>query len=652
MQKSVSSGTLNRDVNAGTVTMNSDFVTYSGTVSLPAGVKAPAGGAEVSILSSGDDYYDCGTFTIPAGSGSTSFSFNAKSGLPGLRAILTAPVAGSFYETEASIGNRSSISIAFPPEVVISGTVYFPDNTDTAYVGTIRPSTDTGYYDTYFAIRHGEKSTKYFLHIPKGKEIYYLDLYSNFDSSGKFDGYSTYIDSAWQQTSDYPEGSVVVNSDQPNVDIHLIEPIHGTVSRPALVKGDLGLNVCVKTDAGGEYYGYAGASAGTDSAAYSIEIPASDKSSTYKLYYEAYTNGLRSGPWYLKEGGSFTQNEAEAKSFPVSERTQDFTPLAVDPFVMGKIYVPDAVADDSWLSVSLYSTVHTSTDDYWPYNDYSFYMDSVDLKKDKNGRYFEYSLASEELTENGTFYLKCRADNEALDSSSNLYVFSDGSVAPGSEEYCFTYDGSPVTRDFTLLPWDDGKNYVFESGHGLQDQTVTYTYTYPGECEKLTLTFSNRSNEKVIINGKEEYTNAPVTIDGKTAQITVTFGEYEDRYGFACTKIEPAGVTKKKAGVSAVTTPSGGDDVFETLRDDKELSATVCTDGIAAGTKMSGHAALYDKDGRFLGISEAENAVADAAGNTSMDLSFDTVSTKAEKVTVFVINDKFQPLGECMSVEK
>ena len=65
-----------------------------------------------------------------------------------------------------------------------------------------------------------------------------------------------------------------------------------------------------------------------------------------------------------------------------------------------------------------------------------------------------------------------------------------------------------------------------------------------------------------------------------------------------------------------------------------------------------GHAALYDKAGRFLGISEAENAVADAAGNTSMDLSFDTVSTKAEKVTVFVINDKFQPLGESMSVEK
>ena len=25
---------------------------------------------------------------------------------------------------------------------------------------------------------------------------------------------------------------------------------------------------------------------------------------------------------------------------------------------------------------------------------------------------------------------------------------------------------------------------------------------------------------------------------------------------------------------------------------------------------------------------------------------------KSEKVTVFVINDKFQPLGECMSVEK
>lgn len=660
VKKNVSSGTLSRNTSVGTVTMNSSFVKYSGTISLPAGVSAPAGGTEISLWSSGEDYYyDFGTYTIPSGSSSTSFAFYAKSGISDLTAILTSPVKGAFHETRAFFSNRSGIAVDFPAEAIISGTVYLPDDANMAFSAELRASsTDSDYYYSYLSIRRGEKSTKYYLHVPKGKTLNFIELYSNYDSSGQFEGSCAYIGSGWKQTSDWPEGSISVTGDKSGVDIYLKEPIHGKVMRPAGMS-DFYVSVYVKTAVGD--YPSGGHSVwvadGNDFGTYSISIPASDTSSTYKLYYEVNGYGFKYGTWYLKSDGTFTQNEAEAASFPVAQKEKNFTPLAVDPYVKGKIYVPDAVAKDSTLSFNLYSAVKSGEYPYcYPGASYYFNLSDVELQKDAKGRYFEYSVRDEEVSGSGDFYLNYYlADNEALDCSGNLYVLADGSVAPSSEPvYCFNYDGvNPTIVDFTLLPWDDGTKYVFESGHGLMNETVTYTYTYPGECEKLTITFSNRSNEKVVINGKEEYTNAPVTINGKSAQITVTFGEYnDDRYGFACTKIEPVGVTKKKAGVSAVTTPSGGDNVFETLKDDKEVSATVCTDGIAAGTKMSGHAALYDKDGRFLGISEAENAVADAAGNTSMDLSFDTVSTKAKKVTVFVINDKFQPLGECMSVEK
>ena len=488
--------------------------------------------------------------------------------------------------------------------------------------------------------------------MKKGDTLHFIDLYSTYDSSGKFKDTAVFVDSNWQQTSSYPEGSSVVSGNKSGVDIRLLEPIHGVVRRPSFT-GDFGMDVYVKTDnVDDPYTAYAWARAGMDSAEYSIEIPASDTSSTYKLYYVlSYGDGLKAGTWYLKADGTFTEDPGQAASFPVSVRTQDFTPLAAAPFIKGKIYVPDAVGEDSNLSVTLHSYVKTSADVYETYNYYTFPLDEEDLKKDKNGRYFEYALASESLKESGSFCLEYWANNEDLDCK-DFYVLADGTVTPVSDgAYCFTYDGSnPVTRDFKLLPWDDGVQYVFESGHGLIDETVTYTYAYPGECGSLTLTFTDRSNDIVNINGTPYSTAAPVTVTGKKAAVEVTF-EGTNRYGFAVTDITPNGVTKKKSGVAAVYTPDGDStaDVVKDLKDTKEVSATVSTDGIATGTKLVGHAALYDKDGRFLGLSKADDFVADGSSNAGLTLTFDKVSKDTAQVTVVVVDTDFKPMGECMT---
>ena len=641
-EKSVGGGTLTGNNSAGTVTMESyTLSSYSGTISLPSGVKASSEDVYVRLYSEGENYVDFDTFMIPAGSNSTSFSFYAEPGLSTLSADLCTPVAGAFYTTSVKVSNASGIKLNFAKDAVISGTVYLPDGVDTAYVGEINGSTDNIYCYTYFSIRRGEKSSKYYLHVPMDVELYGIYLYEDYDGDDIITEDNFYLD------------GFTVTGDKSDVDVHLNNPktITGTVSRPDGMLGYIDLNVYVVTDYN-TYETEVYFDSNAASKDYDIQISNDDDSTAYKLYYFTEVNGLKCGNWYLRSDGTFTQDEFEAESFDMDEQTRNFTPVPVDPFVKGKLYIPDSVEDGTSLYVRLSAALETNSGDY-PYADTSFSInvDDAKLKTDGNGRYVDYLLGTEDLTEGGDFYLQYYADNEALDCN-NYYVLADGSLVSSSEDtYYLTFDGdTPVTLDFTLRPWDDGNRYVFESAHGLKGETVTYTYTYPSECDSLTLTFNDRSNAYVAINGTEYPTAAPVTIEGNKAEVTVEFsGSRDGRYGFACTDITAIGVKKEKAGVGSVYTKKGGNEVVEEVKSSKEVSATFCTDGIAAGTKLVGHAALYDKDGRFLGLSKADEFVANDSSNAGLTLSFDAVSGDTAQVTVVVIDADYQPMGDCMT---
>ena len=655
-EKSVGTYTLSGDKSVGSLTIDSrGLVKYSGTISLPSGIPAPTDYVDVDLYAEDDDYIDLGTYRIPAGSTSTNFSFWAEPGLVRIYAELGVPVEGAFYDTSVKVSDTSGIKLSFPKEAVISGTVYLPEGLDTAYSGSLYTNTSDVYVDAFFAIRHGEKSTKYYLHVPLGVELDPICLNSRYDSSEKIPKKSIFIDSNWQQTTEYPDDHILVTGNQNDVDIYLNKEkrVRGTIYRPAYALGSFDIDVMIQTDKGNSYTAEAYFSAENDSTEYSVLIPDSDKSTTYKLSYTNETNKIKTGTWYLKSDGEFTTVPTEAASFSISDKSLDFTPVPIDPFVKGKLYIPEDVADNTSLYVRLFASLKTDSGDY-PYADTSFRItvDGAKLKTDKNGRYMEYGLGLEDLTEGGNFYLQYFADNEALDCN-YYYVLADGSLVSSTEEtYYLTFDGTtPVTINFTLLPWDDGNRYVFESAHGLKGETVTYTYTYPGECDSLTLTFNDRSNEKVAINGTEYPTADPVTIEGKKAEVTVEFGYNRDnRYGFACTDITASGVTKHKSGVAAVYTPNGDEskDVIEDLKDTNEISATFSTDGIEAGKKLMGHAALYDKDGRFLGLSKADDFVVDGS-NAGMKLTFDEVSEDTVQVTVVVIDTDYKPMGDCMT---
>ena len=537
LKESVGSYTLDGNLAIGAVNLRSDFVTYSGTVSLPAGRTAPAGGIAVGIRTEGWD--DLGAVIIPAGKNSANFMFQSSE-VQTIYATLKSPLSGVYYKTRCKVQD-SEILLTFPAAALISGNIFLPDSVDTASTIEVYAGGSAFSSSTYASIRKGQHSASYSLSVPLGEISLYADV--DYDRSGELSEKSIYIDSNWMETNSYEK--VTVSGDRSGVDFHMIANVS---------------------------------------------------------------------------------------------------------FIKGKIYIPQEVPTGSGLDLDLYA----EAGDYGgriASRNIRLQVNDESLKTDANGRYIEYLIGTETLSPDTDFVLKYTVDCEELDSHP-FYIGAGGKLhEEKSNATRFTYDGAnPCIANFTLLAWDDGEQYVLESAHGLKNDTATYTYTYPGECDSLTLTFSDRSNAFVTINGTTYATDAPVTIDGSTASIEVQF-EGVDRYGFAVTKIEANGVTKEKSGVAAVYT-RGGDKsqrIISDLKETQEVSATISTDGIETGKKLASHAALFDENGRFLGISKADAFEAEDSGNSGVTLNFDKVSADAAQVTVFVIDEEYRPMGECMT---
>ena len=116
----------------------------------------------------------------------------------------------------------------------------------------------------------------------------------------------------------------------------------------------------------------------------------------------------------------------------------------------------------------------------------------------------------------------------------------------------------------------------------------------------------------VIINGTEHSTADPVTTTSNNAEIAVKFGGNNEGYSFTCTDITASDVKKEKSSVGAIYTKNGDNEVIEEVKNSKEIFATICTEDIAPGTELNGHAILYDANGRFLGVSDADSVITDA----------------------------------------
>ena len=538
---------------------------------------------------------------------------------------------------------------------VLSGYVCIPEN------GTLHKKTsnnwspslsvqlrDTNYQYYYASVEIDPYSKKWAYRVTVPKESATYTCYAS-GRSDILEYYDTNV--ALTSTTESVEVQVSGATTIPNIIFPLAKAtITGMIYRPDGYEGSFSVRIGIETSNGTSYYANPYFDDDVEEKAYSILIPESETADTYQIYYRAGANGLADGNWYLDENENLVHYAYNgAADFALVDGTHDFTIISIPPIIQGNIYIPKEVPDNAYLNLKLRAEYEYSTS-YMASQTISTSISSSKVKKDSNGqRYVKFALCEDAVT-NADFMLTYTVDCDGLDNHT-FYVGADGALRYEKGETAdFTYGGDVLNCNFTLLPWDDGVQYVFESGHGLNDETATYTYTYPGDCESLTLTFTDRSNDTVKINGKEEDTTSPVTVTGDTATIEITF-EGMDRYGFAVTKIKPNGVTKAKSGVAAVYVPDGDDSksVIDDLKDTQEVSATICTDGIAAGTKLVGHAALYDKDGRFLGLSKADAFTADDSSNAGLTLSFDEVSDDTVQVTVVVIDADYQPMGDCMT---
>ncbi len=72
---------------------------------------------------------------------------------------------------------------------------------------------------------------------------------------------------------------------------------------------------------------------------------------------------------------------------------------------------------------------------------------------------------------------------------------------------------------------------------------------------------------------------------------------------------------------------------------------------IAAGASIKGFAALYDKNGRFIGLTAA-NGAATESGETGLEFSFSEVDKATASVKVMVTDEALIPAGKSVGSDE
>ena len=128
-----------------------------------------------------------------------------------------------------------------------------------------------------------------------------------------------------------------------------------------------------------------------------VTIPYQDTAETYQLYYKVGSDAsslLHPGPVYVKADGSLTPDASLAGDFPIEDAVYPITPIPMEPFAEGRIYIPRY--DGSEFTIAVYGKQSKSSSIY-ALN--TIAVGSGTVKKDENGdHYVTYSLAGNKFT--------------------------------------------------------------------------------------------------------------------------------------------------------------------------------------------------------------------------------------------------------------
>ncbi|MBQ9347213.1 MAG: hypothetical protein IJT94_07735 [Oscillibacter sp.] len=240
------SRTFSGSASVGTLTISQDYVTASGSISLPQGVTAPAGGQAVQLEL---DYDASQIYVIPSGKDTLSFSYQGyprydgtsldaelPGGLPGVFPRVSMSYNGSQDSDSSSwLGN---LPVSFVKSAVISGSISLPDGiTDIGalfsmdfYSGVL--SNNISYsYSAYpnISIRKGENKTTYAITAPVGEGPLSLNVSSSTD--GRVSSETLYTGDGGTSSTEWQE--LHVTGDRSGVDFKLTA--YGSASAPAIV---------------------------------------------------------------------------------------------------------------------------------------------------------------------------------------------------------------------------------------------------------------------------------------------------------------------------------------------------------------------------------------------------------------------------------
>ncbi len=304
----LSSGSLN----------NQATRTISGTISLPDGTSAPAGGIKIDVCAEGPSYFSGYAnirqeITIPAGSNSAAYALKVPANTDSnqgfylvykLNGTYTQKyiMSGSYADmVDVSSADQTNRNMTIQLGRVISGTVSMPGSTAATTELKLNVSVEPALsgrsmyryhpYSTGIAIPNGQSSAQYSLVVPTSEDYkLYYELYV----VGNADPNDYLVSNSLLRKGYYQGGDVMAGAaDINNMNMVLLNgsKISGTLSlansrtAPA---GDLNVHVYAYATSGSNYYSWT-----------NVRIPAGHNSVPYVLMVESGTYNVGAGNYSI-----------------------------------------------------------------------------------------------------------------------------------------------------------------------------------------------------------------------------------------------------------------------------------------------------------------------------------------------------------------
>lgn len=317
-----------------------------------------------------------------------------------------------------------------------------------------------------------------------------------------------------------------------------------------------------------------------------------------------------------------------AKFYEDLSVTGDNTPVPVSytlgtvkAFVWGEVLRPEGFDGDIDIEVHVYTGYTESYAEVYMDEDVDSYSFCIGVPADDDSEYY------------------CMCFWQYGDSLQNNWVYLDPYKEPAASYgdagwFVLGYDDE---WEITPIP----RTYLIESPHyDFSGETYTYNYVCPYNCSRIDLSFDEKTDVLVTVNGSQYDVRGggSVTVNGNSARITIRPAKGSDCYGFA---VNGTGIYSNvfSPGIAAVFSENGSGKVLADIRDGNPVTVTT----LSYENTCRVIAAAYDSKGRVLCVSTAPLFNIDEVNGTAR-LSFEGAENAASVKIMLLDRDTLAPV--------